>query len=125
MLYLNKNVRIGAEDNIIVRSGSKVIKAIVLNSGEGEGSLFEDEFYWLHAPSKGVQYPLSVEEPPELHSQFLLARVDMSDIPFSKLPEKVAVQKKDNEGTFNFKVTAVIGLSVDEGGYLIYLEFEK
>ena len=52
MLQLNENITIGADDKITLKYGDQRLKGPVLNSGEGASSQEDDEFYWLHAPSK-------------------------------------------------------------------------
>ncbi len=62
----------------------------------------------MHAPFKGAGYDI---EPQEVDTEFLLAKISIPDIPFSRLPEKVTVQKEGNEEKFVFKVTSITGLS--------------
>lgn len=121
MLQLDENISIGADDKISLKSGDQILKGIVLNSGEGTSTPEDDEFYWLHAPSKGVQY----SNPSEVHTRFLLIKIDNSDIPFVRLPGIVMVQKDNHNEWFCFIVTSIIGLSENKGGYLIYSELEK
>jgi hypothetical protein len=121
MLQLNENISFGEGDIISLKSGDQILKGVVLNSGEGTSTPEDDEFYWLHAPSKGVQY----SNPTEIHTRFLLIKIDNSEIPFVRLPEIVMVQKDNHNEWFGFIVTSIIGLSGNKGGYLIYLEFEN
>jgi hypothetical protein len=120
-MLLLENTTIREYDKISLKSGNQTLKGVVLNSGEGTSTPEDDEFYWLHAPSKGVQY----SNPSEIHTRFLFIRIDNADTPFSRIPESVMVRKDDHESWFNCKVTALIGLRKSENGYLVYLEFEE
>ena len=121
MLQLDENITIGEGDKISLKCGNQILKGVVLNSGEGTSTPEDDEFYWLHAPSKGVNYPNSVG----IRTNFFLVRINTTDIPFAKLPEKLMVQKENNERYFNFMVTAIIGLNENEMGCMLYLELKR
>lgn len=121
MLYLQANESIGASDAIVLQCGEKEVTASVVDSGEGTASL-DDPLYWLHAPSKNVPYSM---EPPEVSTSYLLVKIDTSAIPFEKLPREVTVWKRGGKEKYRFLATALVGLSVNEDGYLVYLEYEQ
>lgn len=122
MLHLNGQTVLAAGDRIIIQCGDRDVVAEIVCAGEGSGVPCDDEFYWMHAPAKDVPYS---ESPPPLYTRFLLAVLGRPDLPCSKLPQRVIVQKEGSEQRFEFELTSASGSSRDGGGCLIYLEWQE
>ena len=119
-LDLPNGVSFRKNDSIEITYDKTSFIGIVLNSGQGYMSPYEDMYYLMSAPHQGVE-DLFVEEN-EIKSAYVLAGINVKKIPFSILPAPVEVLLKKNQKSIAMNALAIICGRPGKEEYLVFLE---
>ncbi|HUI92836.1 MAG TPA: hypothetical protein VLX68_11370 [Chitinivibrionales bacterium] len=119
-LDLPNGVSFRKNDAIEIMHNTTPFDGVVLNSGEGYMSPYEDMYYLMSAPHQGVE-DLFVEEN-EIKSAYVLAGIDAKTIPFDALPARVEVTLKKNGKSVLMNALAVLCGRTGKEPYLVFLE---
>ena len=119
-LDLPNGISFRKNDSIEISHNKTSFTGIVLNSGQGYMSPYEDMYYLMSAPHQGVE-DLFVEES-EIKSAYVLAGINAATIPFSTLPALVEVTLKKNQKSLAMNALAIICGRPGNEGYLVFLE---
>jgi hypothetical protein len=108
-------------DRVEIVRGDTIISGIVLNSGEGYMSPYEDMYYLMSAPHQGLDDLFAEEN--EIRGEHVLVSVEAREIPFSKLPEIVGLRRQENrQNSAQMNALAVICGRPGRDEYLVFLE---
>jgi hypothetical protein len=119
-LDLPNGVSFRKNDVIEITYNDTSFAGVVLNSGEGYMSPYEDMYYLMSAPRQGVE-DLFMEEN-EIKSAYVLAGINAETFPFSALPAQVEVLLKKNQKSVSMDALAVMCGRPGKESYLVFLE---
>jgi hypothetical protein len=120
-LELSNGLAFKKNDAVEIVCVENTISGTVVNAGEGYLSPYEDMYYLMSAPHKGIEDLLSEEN--EIKSSHVLVRIKSVAVPFSSLPSQVALRlSKSKHQPVPMNALAVIAGKPGAKEYLVFLE---
>jgi hypothetical protein len=119
-LDLLNGISFKKNDPVEIIQGTTSLPGTVLNSGEGYMSPYEDMYYLMSAPNRGLQDLFAEEN--EIKSMHVLVSVTSKTVPFSTLPASVELAIKNREKSVAMDVLAIICGRPGKDEYLVFLE---